>query len=244
METMLSVILFLGFSAGMRADDARAIVDKAIKAAGGEETLAKNKAMTWTERGMFYGMGEGRPYTGTYAVQWPNQFRMEIKDYLIIVLDGDKGWMKNVNGGDATELEGDMLAEQKESHYAGWVTSLTPVKSEGFELTSLGDSKVGDREVSGVKVSHKGHGDVNLFFDKSTGLLIKSSFRAKDLQQGGKEVTQEVFMSDYKDVDGMQVPMKVEIKRDGKKFVQAVNLDVKVLPQLDSATFAKPGAEK
>src|SRR2546428_8816628 len=48
--------------------DARAIVAKAIKAVGGEQKLEKFKAQTWREVGTYYGMGDGLPYTGNYAV--------------------------------------------------------------------------------------------------------------------------------------------------------------------------------
>src|SRR5208282_5412821 len=73
--------------------DARAIIAKAIKAAGGEAKLAKLKASTWKEKGTYYGMGDdGFPYTANYAIQWPGQFRLEVEGVFTIVLDGDKGW--------------------------------------------------------------------------------------------------------------------------------------------------------
>src|SRR5205807_2708706 len=69
-------------------DDARAIVNKAIQAAGGEKKLAKHNAVTMKEKGTYYGMGEGLPYTGNYSFQWPNQFRMEIEGVFLIVVNG------------------------------------------------------------------------------------------------------------------------------------------------------------
>src|SRR5262249_6555727 len=70
-----------------RADDneCRAIIDKSIKAVGGSERLAKYKAQTWKEKGTFYGEGAAQPYTGNYAVQWPDQFRMEIEGVFTLV---------------------------------------------------------------------------------------------------------------------------------------------------------------
>ena len=49
--------------------DARAAIDKGIQAAGGETKLATFQASTWKEKGTYYGMGDGLPYTATYAVQ-------------------------------------------------------------------------------------------------------------------------------------------------------------------------------
>jgi hypothetical protein len=241
--TALAVLLMLATTAYLRADedkDAKSVIDKGIQAAGGEENLAKFKAMTWKEKGTYYGMGDGLPYTGTYSVQWPGQFKMEIEGVFTIVLNGDTGWMKGEGGG-IMELKDEMLAEQKENQYSGWVTHLLPLKEKGFKLASAGEDKVGDKAVVGVKVSHKAHRDVELFFDKETGLLAKSRFKAKDLQQGGKEVTQEAYYSDYKEVNGIKLPFKVVVKRDGKQYVEAENVEVKVLPQLDKSTYSKPG---
>ena len=98
---LLSVFsVFATAIAASRADDpadAKAIVAKAIKAAGGEEKLTKFNAHTVKETGTYYGMGDGVPYTGKYAVQYPHQFKMEIEGFFMMVLNGDKGW-RHVNG--------------------------------------------------------------------------------------------------------------------------------------------------
>src|ERR1700722_494646 len=61
-------------------DEARAVITKAIKAAGGEEALKKHEAATWTEKGTYYGIGKPQPYTAQLAVQNPNYYRMTVKD--------------------------------------------------------------------------------------------------------------------------------------------------------------------
>src|SRR4051794_26575345 len=149
----------------------RAIIDKAIQAAGGEAKLARFKAHTWTEKGTYYGMGDGLPYTGRYAVQYPDRFSMEIEGFFKMVLDGDHGWVKS--GGDTMEMTKEQLAEHQENHYGGYVTTLLPLKDKAFTLTALPDEKVDGRPAAGVKVSHKGHRDVSLYFDKQTGLLAR-----------------------------------------------------------------------
>src|SRR5205807_850437 len=141
------------------------------------------------------------------------------------VVAGGKGWRK-VNG-DGMVLEGDSLDEAKEEVYASWVSTIMPLKNKGFTITSLGDSKAENRELVGVKVAHKGHKDISLFFDKDSGLLIKTLRRAKDTQGSGDEVNQEMIYGDYKDVDGTKLPTKVTIKRDGKKYIEQENSDVK-----------------
>ena len=57
---------------------------------------------------------------------------------------------------------------------------------------------------------------VTLYFDAATGLLVKSEMKVKDEFQNWKEVTDEVFFSDYKDEGGRKVYTKIRVVRDGK----------------------------
>jgi hypothetical protein len=235
--------LFLVGSLGLlRADDktdARAIIAKAIKAGGGAEKLAKYQAMTWKEKGTYYGMGAGLPYTGSYAVQLPHQFRMEIEGFMTIVLNGDKGWI--TEGGIAREMSKEQVAEQKEGLHASSVGTLLPLlKDKAYALTALGATEVEKQPAVGVKVAHKDHRDVALFFAKDTGLLIKAEYRVKAEEQGGQEVKQEVFYADHRGSDGVKVPMKITIKRDGKLYVDAEFHELKAEGKLNDSVFAKP----
>jgi hypothetical protein len=235
------LIILAATSAGRAwADDraeARAVIDRAIRATGGEEKLAKFKAQTWREKGKFYGLGDGLPYTGKSAVQFPDKFRMEIEGVFTIVLNGDKGWVQSQ--GETKEMTKEQLASQKEGLYGGWVSTLIPLKDRAFTLSPLAEVRVNNRPAVGVKVSRKGHKDVSLYFDKETGLLVKSEQRVHSAEQD-KEVLQESIYSDYKEVEGVKVPMKGTIKRDGKPYVEAENQDVKPAGKLDESVFAKP----
>jgi hypothetical protein len=57
---------------------------------------------------------------------------------------------------------------------------------------------------------------------------------------GGAEVSQETFFDDYKEVDGVQQPMKLLIKRDSKDYLDAEISEVKLHEKLDDKTFDKP----
>lgn len=222
------------------ADDskARAVIDKAIDAAGGKDKLKKAQATTWTEKGTYYGMGDGLPYTGKFAVQWPHQFRMEIEGAFVIVVTKDKGWVKNAEG--VQEMDAEQFARQKENNHAGWVASLLPLSEKQFKLALSGDEKVDGRECSVVRVSSDGHRDVLLFFDKQSHLLSKVKSRVNSAEQGGKEVTQETTVTDYREVDGIRSPMKVALKHDGKHFVESEIQELKYVGKLSDDVFAKP----
>ena len=44
----------------------------------------------------------------------------------------------------------------------------------------------------------------------------------------------------HQDVNGVKIPMKVAMKRDGKNFVVAEGSDFKLLEKLDDSVFEKP----
>jgi hypothetical protein len=245
-----AVVLALAAAGAARADekaDTRAVIERAIQALGGAEKLAQQapKGLTFKGKGKAYAMGEA-DFTGEWAVQPPDKIRFQMdfevnamKFTFVWVFDGKKGWIK-IN--DMTmDLGEDAVAEAKEDLYAGEVESLLPlVKDKGFELSPLGEAKVGDETAVGVRVSHKGHRDVNLFFDKKTRLLLKTERTIKDPQMGGKERTQETLHSDYKEFDGCKYATKIVIKRDGEKYVESEMSDFERKDKIDDAQFAKP----
>jgi hypothetical protein len=242
MRKSMAVLLLAGMVAGTqgrsRGDDpaeARALVARAIRAAGGEATLARYKARTWNEKATYYGAGGSEQYEATYAAAWPDKLRVEI-DSFTMVLNGEKAWVK-VNGSTraATPQE---LEEHREGTYSVWVMSLLPLADGEFKLSGLGERKVGGRPADGVKVGRKGHFDIGLYFDRETGLLAMSETRFKEARSG-KEVHQETVFGGYKDVSGTKCPTKATITRDGKKCVEA-SLECKPVERLDDRVFARP----
>lgn len=244
--TSLVAFLALTASVSVRAEekDLRAIIDKSMKARGGEEKLAKFKAATWKGKGKFHGLGEALEYTGEWAVFPPGRSRNSIalefggqQIQRTQVVNGDKGWVKL--GGVLEEMDKEALAEEKANAHATAVTSLIILKDKEYKLAPLGEAKVRDRPVIGIRVSHKDRRDVSLFFDKENGLLLKSETRVKDVMSG-QEFNQEMLFGDYKEVDGLKHAMKLTINRDGKTFIEAEWIDFKGHESLDEGIFAKP----
>jgi len=231
-----------------RADgeaDARKVIDRAIKAHGGADKINNFKAATFKLKGKFYGMSDdGTDYTGEFALQGRDKMRFEINAEaggmtfkFVQVINGDKGWVQAM--GNTQEMDKDALAEAKEGMYAGRVTALAGLADKGFKFAPLGEVKVGDRPAIGVRVSHKGHRDINLFFDKKTNKLLKRERRAKD-EMSGQEFTEVELYDGYKEIGGVQHPLKLTVLRDDKKYVVGGSSDYTLQDKLDDSTFAKP----
>jgi hypothetical protein len=238
--------LVLAITAAARADDSaatRALVDRAVKAQGGAERLAKLPAVTGRLKGTFYGLGDGVAFTGEFAAQGADRNRMEFeaetggqKLRLVHVLNGDKGWVK-VND-DTEELDKEGLAEAREEAYAEWVATLVPLRDrKRFSLSPLGEIKIDGRPAAGVRVSSEGRRDVNLYFDKTTGLLVKTEAR---LKEDGEEVTEETFLGEYKEVQGTKQATRLTVRRDGKPYLKCEVSNYRLAEKLDDALFARP----
>jgi hypothetical protein len=250
MRRLLVGILLLCLTAGsarcLLAEDnpnPKAIILKAIQAMGGEEKLALYKGNVSKGRCKFYGNGEAIDCVGEWYMQPPRQLkavyhmdRGDKKVTRIEVVSGDQGWISN--GGKTRPLSAEQLAEIQEGMAAELVATLLPLKDPAYQLTSLGDSEVQKRPVTGIKVSRQGHRDVLLYFDKEHGYLLKMQTRVKDLR--GSEVDQEMLYSDYQDFDGVRSYKKLTTNRGGKLFLEWEATEYKAVEKLPDSVFEKP----
>jgi hypothetical protein len=243
----LSVLCFTVAVAGTpllrAADDPKAILDKAIQAHGGKDVLNR-KAEVMTTKGTVSLNGITAPVTVHTYVLLPDKFKNVMKFSLggeehtvVQVLNGDKAWTSR--DGQLMEVGEKVRAEMDETKYADQVARLVPlVEDKTFQLTALGESKVNDKTVVGVKVQSKGHRDIELYFDKDTGLLAKTKRMSLNGQMNA--VTQEEVWSAYLKKDGIQRPTKYAAYQDGKKFSEGEITDVQYPDTIDEKEFAKP----
>jgi hypothetical protein len=242
---LASLVGALLLTVGARAeDDAKAVIAKAIKAHGGEEAQTKFQAAQTKAKGKIELFG-GLEFTQESAFMLPDRFKesvsMEVMGQQIQVVSVLKGTeLSIVANGQEVPIDEKMKDALKESVYAMKVARLVPlVKEKGFELSSLGEVKVGDKPAVGVLVKSKGRKDISLFFDKETGLLKKWEHRTVD-PQSGNEITEERIVTEYTKTDGVPTAKKVTVNHDGNKFMELEILETKRLEKLEDSEFAKP----
>lgn len=244
---VLGVVFVLAGGPAARAEadkDVQTIVDKAIKAHGGADNLKKFTASTSKMKGTVNVNDMEITFSGTSSTQFPDKQKTELtadvngmQFTVTQAINGNKGWM-DVNG-TVMDMNKEMLEATREQIHAAGITGLRTLNEKGNKLSSLGEVKVGDKTAVGVRVQREGFRDVNVFFDKDKGLLLRAESRGKD-PMSGEEFTAESTFSDYKDVGGIQMPHKLLVKRDGKKYLEAELSDIKPTEKLDDSTFAKP----
>ena len=230
----------------VRADDKDpiAVLDKAIKAMGGEEKLKKVDAISWTSKADITFNDNTNHFTSHVTIQGLDHYRAEMEGEFggnpfkgVTVINGDKGWRRF--GDNKMDLEGEALAHEKRRVYLQVLPSLlVPLKGKGFKLECVAEEKVDDKPAAGIKVTAPDGKDFTLCFDKESGLPVK--LVAKVVGFGNEEYTQETTLKDYKDFDGIKKATKADSKRDGQDFVKAEVSEFKVLDKVDSKAFSEP----
>ncbi|HYT89885.1 MAG TPA: hypothetical protein VEL76_14360 [Gemmataceae bacterium] len=200
---LLAVGLLLWPPAPVSAQEgeARAVIEKAVKALGGLDKLDRKAAAHRKSKGIFH--TDGFTFTGESFSEPGGRRRITLRGTVkeahqtrTLVMDGDKGWMSY--DGDTFDLDAAFIDRIKKSAYADRVCGLvTLLKDKGYTLSPLGESQIKGTTVLGVRVQSEGKPDVSLYFDKETSLLVKSANRTTE-PNSDREVLQEVYYHDYR----------------------------------------------
>jgi hypothetical protein len=251
MRSLLPAILVAFMASGIgsptRADEneAKAIVDQAIHATGGEAKLSKAKALAWKTKGTLrFGDNENK-YTANATLAGLDKFRQEFEGEFggnqvkgVVVLNGNRAWRKF--GDMSMTLDADAVANEKRSAYLQAIGAVTllPLKSADFQIAAAGEEKVGDADAAGIKVTAADGKDFKIFFDKASKLPVKVVAKVRGF--GGDEFTQETIYSDFKDFDGIKKATKIQAKRNGQVFLDAELIEFKTLDEVAADAFEEP----
>ena len=251
MHKVYSALLVLGpvlsGPAVSQADDQadmQALLDKATRALGGRTNLAKFNGLTTNGKGKIH-VGNELSFTQEGYWQLPGKYRVDMNLDLMgnaisekIILNSDKGWIKVQD--QVVKMPKDTFTAFRDVFHAIHL-AMRPLdaKGKGFQVSPLGELKIGDKPAIGVKITRKGYPDVDLYLDKKPGLPVQSEIRGKD-DMGGKEVAHTLLFSDYKKFGDLKSYTKFLWKKDGKKYVEIEITELKHEEKLDADLFAKP----
>ncbi len=233
--------LFITYSPA--AEKPSAILERAIQAHGGQANLGRLKAGHSKADGVI-ALGAGVPFTQEAFYQLPNRLKeiqvLEVdgqKRVVTVALDGERGWL-NTNG--QTVAIGDaVLSELREAVHLIQVSRLVSLQDPSVRLALLPEVQVDGAPASGLRVSVTGYRDIDLYFAKETGLLVKVERRMRDLGTM-KEFAEARVYADFQDIDGIRIPRKTVVYRDGKEFMRASVAEAAFAERADPRVFVKP----
>jgi hypothetical protein len=227
--------------AGASDKEAQAIVERAIKAHGGEAVLRKARFCVRSESGSrAQPGGKDVAFTSESIRLLPDRVRLQIdvadkKLQTIVVLNGEKGWIRS--GGMATDMARPLVQEMREEAIVWWQATLLPLIKGPFLVTTIPGVSVDGEETAGIKVEGAGYVDTKMYFFKRSGLLARIERRASDNGFPGDKV---FLFSNYKTFDGARLPGKEVQMFNGKKVVELTIRNYRFLEKLEEGTFDRP----
>ncbi len=236
----LSAALTLAPAPG--TDDAQAVLEKAITAAGGKEQLNKFPAGRMNLKGTLKIGNETVEFTGqsTYQVPMKEHTRITaevagMKVELVQVVDGKQAQI--TANGDVQDVSAAQKQDLIESANLTTLYQLTPLlNSTKYQVKLLPEApKVDGKETVGLLVTAKGMKDVKMYFDKKSNLLVRTDRESLDEEE--HKVQEETYYRDYKKVQGIQTAMKLEVHHDGKKYMEAEISSMEYLEKADPKLF-------
>jgi hypothetical protein len=195
----------------------------------------------------------------TLELERPHKLRLEIQfrgKTAVQVYDGANGWkvrpyLNRLEVENYTEDELHKAALQSELD-----GPLVDAEAKGTKVELEGTEKVGDRDTYRLKLTMKDSHSIHVWIDAKTFLETKMEGAPRRLD--GLEHPVEIYFSDYRAVDGLQIPFVLETKvlplaaaKGGRPAAAAASFPtekividkVDVNPKLDAALFTKPAVE-
>ena len=233
----ITVLMFVPLAASAQTADE--IVKKTIEARGGMEKI---KAVQSERISGHVSFTQGME--GAFVVELKRPLKMHVEisvdgQKIIRVYDGkSSGWMINpfAESKDVQPLPPEDLKNiSDESDFDG---PLVDYKAKGNQIELMGKEKLDDKPIYRLKLTNK-NGDVRFYFiDASSFLLLKWDGVRKTADQ---EIPWESFFSDFREVQGLKFPFRIDQGSPGTDIKQTLNAEkIEINPPLDDSLFTKP----
>ena len=220
------------------ARKAKAIVDQALQALGGQTYLTIRDR---EQQGRGYGFHHGQP-TGGGGVFWsftefPDKERVEVtkeRDIAELYV-GNKGWEITYKGPhplDPKDLE-DYLRRRR---FSLETVLRTWVNDPGVVLLYEGAANAAQHPASQITLINSQNESVTLYFDTDTHLPVKKSFSWRDPVDRQKNIEEEVY-ENYRAVSGVIAPYNITRYFNGDMASQRFLNSVTINQGLDPAMF-------
>jgi len=220
------------------ARKAKAIVDQALQALGGQTYLTIRDR---EQQGRGYGFHHGQP-TGGGGVFWsftefPDKERVEVtkeRDIAELYV-GNKGYEITYKGPHPLEQK-DLADYLRRRRFSLDIVLRTWVNDPGVVLLYEGAANAAQHPASQITLINSQNESVTLYFDTDTHLPVKKSFSWRDPVDRQKNIEEEVY-ENYRAVSGVMAPYNITRYFNGDMASQRFLNSVTINQGLDPAMF-------
>lgn len=211
--------------------EAASVLDRYVRAVGGSDALAK--VVSRVQTGQLTGFGP-HPFPITIYAKSPNM-RVSIvttpRGESITAYDGTSGWL----GGGRRPPRDMSAAESKAARLEADMLFPADVRDLYLHVKVEPPATVDGTEAVHVVARNEGEPPVELFFDPSSGLLLRET---RYVQTPLGRMPTRVDYADYREVDGVKVPYRWTIARPEGRFTIQIETTKQNVP-VDDAKFRK-----
>ena len=204
-----SIMFILGFARLACAQEPAKIVEQYVKAAGGGKALSKTQTLAL--EGIFI-TDDGKSGTYTLNTKLPNRYYQELllgDQNQIEAYNGKSAWRQDAAGELSTLIGPEGMQLEAAARY--YNSRLVNPKKEKMALAFAGSAEVRGKDALEVEVTSATGMKRRVFFDLQTHQIVKETATV-----GG--VNEEILYDDYRPVDGVNVPYRIELHRGGAKY--------------------------
>ncbi len=211
---LVSFALAASAAVPTRAQEPDKIVDQYIKAQGGSKPLSK--VQTLTIEGTLTNTADGKTGTYTFDTKLPNRYYSElvIGDRNVIEAYNGKSAWHHTPSGEITTLVG-LEGTQLEAAGQYYNSRLVNAKKNKLGVAFIGHAQVRSKDALQIEITTPTGLKREVFFDPQTHLIVKESAAI-----GGIE--EQILYDDYRPVDGLKLPYKIELHRGSDSYDIAV----------------------
>ena len=217
--------------------EGKALAAKVANALGGEAKLQTVKALKSN-------FTVTQPEAGTAQVEttivFPDHMKADVQTpqgTISIVVTPESGFMSAGPMG-ARDMPASRKNESMEQIHRDLIYIAQHVKDPAFSFAAAGIDKTGSGELAILEVSGPGT-SIRWFVDPQTGKIVRETYKA--MGQSGP-VDSETAFSDWKMVNGLNLPFHRDNKQEGKDSSTVQFSSIQINPAVDPKIFEKPAA--
>lgn len=241
LRTGLAVAELLVFAAALQAQThPSALLDRAIKAAGGARVLEEYRGLEWTGLGAVHIPNRDIVIQGLWRIQPPDSAVVATYDVARgasstrrLIIAGSHGWLHKDTV--FTPLPEDLLAEEQHQYYLYSLLRLVTLKEKGVKLKPVFPDSMGN---AGFRVERAGRLPVTMYFDSAGRVTAMVTRFAQPGPVPGDG--QLVRLSGTTESNGVRWFRRMEIMREGTPYFDLEIDSLVALRAINDSVLAGP----
>ncbi|MGH9374047.1 MAG: M16 family metallopeptidase, partial [Vicinamibacterales bacterium] len=220
-----------------RGDGTSALVERAVRAKGGADKL-KSIQTVHAESDLIAETSSGKVIVPTtIRVRYPAQFRIDSRmptGPLVQVFDRGTYWVQDARG--VKELSAAAVESMRQNVVRDHISLLLALSDGRVGVRRVPDVPIEGTMMPALVVDLRASGPLTLVLNPATGLIVRQRYPAH-----GPAAEIEESLSDYRDVNGLQVAFSVTVRHPGELPMTRVLRRFDYNVPLDATVFARPG---